>query len=302
MEVPVVDLPVVDPAAPVENDPFALDEAKLVSLSPEQRAGLDPIFTEWKNKAKAEIEKSGKTYEEKYRPAEEKAKALDELVKDQRFVSWWQNLQQTATQTNPQGGNAIAGSKPQDFASPEEWQQAVIDASNGDHTKMQALQARIYTIMATPVIQRIEAGQAELRTTLEMRDLFERHADAKELDQVGRNLADANDKSESLLESCLSWAQDNNRPLEEGYARARRWADAMKVGAKQEAMGLVSGKKQSVTSGPSTNKQTVPVVEVADSDELMQKHMDYVAAGQTPPRFVIRPPAPVSRDRWTQKT
>jgi hypothetical protein len=174
MDTPVQEAPVESPVAeaPVSNDPFALDEVKLASLSPEQRAALDPVFEEWKTKAKSEIEKTGKSYEEKYKPSEEKARALDELVKDQRFVSWWNSLQNTATQNNPQGATAIAGSKPQDFATPAEWQAAVIDASNGDHTKMQELQARIYTMMASPVIQRIEAGQAELRTTLEMRDLL----------------------------------------------------------------------------------------------------------------------------------
>lgn len=303
MEIPVAEVPVIDaPAVPAPSDPFSFDETKFASFSPEQRASLTPVFEEWKGRAKAEIEKAGKTYEEKYKPAEEKARALDELVKDQRFVSWWQDLQTTAAKTNPDGASAIKGSTPQDFASPSEWQAAVIDASNGDHTKMQALQARIYTMMATPVIQRIEAGQAELRTTIEMRDLFERHADAKELDAIGRNPADPKDQSESLLESCLSWAQENGRSLEEGYARARRWVDAMRVGAKQEAMGMVDDKKKAVTSGPSTNKPGATIVEVADSDELMQKNMEYIASGQTPPKFVIRPPAQNNRDRWAQKT
>ena len=178
----------------------------------------------------------------------------------------------------------------------------MIDASNGDHTAMQTLQARIYTMMATPVIQRIEAGQQELRTTLEMRDLFERHADIKELDAIGRNPNNPKDVSESLLENCLKWAQDNNFPLEEGYNRARKWVDAMRVGAKQEAMGMVNEKKQSVTSGPSTNKAGAAVIEVADSDELMQRQMEATLSGGPVPRFVIRPPAPNNRDRWTQKT
>jgi hypothetical protein len=76
----------------------------------------------------------------------------------------------------------------------------------------------------------------------------------------------------------------------------------MRVGAKQEAMGMIQDKKQSITSGPSTSKAGAAIVEVADSEELMQKHMEAIAAGQTPPKFVIRPPAAVSRDRWTQKT
>lgn len=307
MDTPIADVPAAQPApqepSSAPADPFSLDEGKLAALTPEQRAAVEPVFTEWKTKAKQEIEKTGKTYQEKYRPAEEKARALDELVRDQRFVSWWQNIQKAATQNNPQSKGAIDGSKPQDFATAEEWQSAVIDASNGDHTKLQALQARAYTVMATPVIQEIRAGQAELRTTLEMRDLFEKHRDAAELDAIGRNQTDPNDGSESLLENCLNWAQANNRPLEEGYQRAKKWADAMRVGAKQEAMGMVNEKKQAVTSGPSTSKGgAAQVVEVADSDELMQKNMEYVISGQTPPKFVIRPQAPQNRDRWAQKT
>lgn len=303
MDAPVVEPIVQEPsAAPAAADPFSLDEARLASLSPEQRAALDPVFDEWKTKAKQEIEKTGKTYEEKYRPHEEKSRALDELVRDQRFVSWWRNIQSAATQQNPQGQQAINQSQPQDFATPEEWQQAIIDGSNGDHRKMQDIQKRAWTVMATPIIQEVRAGQAELRTTMEMRDLFERHSDAKELDLIGRNATDPNDRSESLLESCLNWAQDNRRPLEEGYARARRWADSMRVGAKQEAMGMVDEKKRSVTSGPSTNKAGSQVIEVADSDELMQRNMEYIANGQTPPKFVIRPPVPNNRDRWAQKT
>ena len=83
--------------------------------------------------------------------------------------------------------------------------------------------------------------------------------------------------------------------------RARKWADALKVGAQQQAMGLVQGKKESVTSGPSTAKGGQAVVEVSGPDELMQKNMEYLAAGQTPPRFVIRNQEAPKGQRWENK-
>lgn len=284
-----------------EPDPFALDESKFISLTPEQRASLDPVLQEWKTKAKAEIDSRTKSYEEKYKPHMEKAQALDELVKDPRFQGWWTNIQKQAIQANPGGAQATAQAKPQDFATEQEWQEAWQNAYQGDYQKFRDIQARMFSIMATPVVQKLQEGQAELKTTLEMKDLFERHPDAKELDSIGRNATDPNDKSESLLESCLNWAEENGRPLEEGYMRAKKWADSLKVGAQQQAMGLVQEKKQSVTSGPTTQKAGPQIVEVADADELMAKNMEYLASGQTPPKFVIRGQGNQSGTRWAQR-
>lgn len=297
---PVVDAPAPAPVEP--SDPFSVDEAKFASLTPEQRASLEPVLTEWKTKAKGEIEKHGKTYEEKYKPYEEKARALDELVRDNRFQQWWQNLQQGVAAQVP-GSAASAGTvQPKDIATAEEWQQAISDAYQGNGQKMKEIQARMISAMAAPVVQRLQQGQEELKTTLEMKDLFERHADAKALDTIGRNTTDPNDKNLSLLEMALNWADDNGKSLEEGYQLAKRWADSMKVGAQQEALGMVQEKKASVTSGPSTQQGGQAVVEVQDADELMSKNMEYVLAGQKPPRFVIRPKQEGSATRWAQRT
>lgn len=293
-----------EPSAPaaVAADPFSLDETSLASLSPEQRAALDPVFEQWRTKAKTEIEKNGKTYEEKYKPHMEKAQALDELVKDPRFQGWWRSVQQNAAAQNPSGAAVAQSAKPQDFATEQEWQQAWSDAYGGDYTRFKEIQQRMFATMATPVIQQLRQGQEELKATLEMKDLFERHSDAKSLDLVGRNAQDPNDKSLSLLEMCLNWADESGRPLEDGYQMAKRWADSMKVQADQKAMGLVQDKKASVTSGPSTNTTGTSVVEVADADELMARNMEYLASGQKPPRFVIRPREASSSSRWSQKT
>ena len=304
MDAPVAEAPVAEPVAePVGSDPFSLDESKLASLSPEQRASIDPIIDEWKTKAKAEMDKAGKTYEEKYKPHQEKAQALDELVKDPRFQQWWRTIQGQAIQQNPGAAGAITQAKPQDFATDQEYQDAVSGLYSGDSTKFKEIQNRMFVTLATPVIQQLKQGQDELKATLEMKDLFERHADAKELDAIGRNLTDPNDKSESLLESCLEWADRNGKTFEEGYARAKAWADSLRIGAQKQAMGMVDSKKASVTSGPSTNKPSAAVVEVEDAEELMAKNMEYLASGQTPPKFVIRGrEVPTSGNRWSQRT
>ncbi len=299
--------PPVEAPAPVDaNDPFALDEAKFATLAPEQRAALDPLLNEWKTRARGEIEKTTKTWEEKYRPIEEKARALDELIKDQRFQGWWNTTVNNTGATQQTQQTA----QPLDFATPEEYQQAISDAYGGNGTKLREIQARIFSAMATPVIQDLRKSQQELRTSQEefrmsqeMRDLFSRHDDAKELDSIGRKTNDPTDTSKSLLEMCLDWAHENGKSLEEGYAKASSWRDALRSSAEQKAMGLIQSKKESVTSGPSTAKGGQNVVEVADADELMQKNMEYLANGQTPPKFVIRKAETISSDkRWGNKT
>lgn len=71
-----VEAPVQEPVAPVPADPFALEESSLASLSPEQRASLDPILNTWRERAKQEIEKSGKSVEDRYAPLKERPKRL----------------------------------------------------------------------------------------------------------------------------------------------------------------------------------------------------------------------------------
>lgn len=297
---PVVIQEPVTPESSPSNDLFSLDDSRLASLSPEQRATLGPVIEEWKSKAKEEVQKTGKTYEDKYKPHAEKAQALDQLVQDPRFQTWWRNVQTGVTQQNPQAAGAIQGSQPQDFATPEEWQNAMAEAYQGDPTRLKSIQTRMFATLASPVIQQLKEGQEQLRSTLEMKDLFERHTDAKELDLIGRDATNPNDQSKSLLEFALEWADANKKPLEEGYQLAKRWSAALQVKEQQKAMGMVQEKKASVTSGPSTNQPTGNIVEVADADELMEKNMEYLASGQKPPKFVIR--SAQKQNSWAQRT
>lgn len=268
-------------------DPFAIDEAQLASLSPEQRASLDPIIDGWKKKASEQIETTRKTVsEESSKPYREKAEALDNLVKHPAFVQWWNDQQKTAMQGQPaQVRDQIASTKPQDFATPEEWSQAVIDASNGNPQKVQEIIARGFSMMATPFVQGLGQQVSTLKTESEMNALMKTHPDYEELDQIGLD-----DKGEgtSLLEHCINWAEANRKPLEEGYQMARRWADSIASGAKAAAMGIVKDKKDSVTAGPSTASGGETIVYVRDQDELIRKSMQAELEGKKGLRFEIK--------------
>lgn len=279
----------VEPQAPVVQapaDPFSLDENSLASLTPEQRAGLDPIISSWRERANQEITKRESSAAEKYRPLEEKAQALEKLTNYAPFVQWWQQQQQAAAQGGTQAQQQqIAGSQPQQFASPQEWQEAVLEASNGDSSKLQAIQSRMMSQWAAPLVQKIQSDHQALRTEMELKNLFEVHANAKQLDQIG---LDAKGEGVSLLEQGLDWAERNGRTLEDGYRLAEQWYNSMKLTAQQQAMGIVNDKRASVTAGPSTQTGGKAVVEVASMDELLAKSMDAQLRGDKDTRFVVK--------------
>lgn len=278
---PVVEAP--QPVAPVvadPNDPFLADETQLASWAPEQRAVLDG----WKKKASETISQREKSVEEKYKAHVEKAGALDQLTRHPEFQKWWVAQQQPKNM--PSGGTPTA---PADVATPEEWSTAVIDASNGQPQKLQALNMKMWSQQATPIVQQLQQKQQLLETTLEMKNLFERHPDAKDLDSIGRDSSVPGDKSPSLLEIGMYYAVDQQgKSVEEGYNLARKWADALGKTAKQQALGIVQDKKDSVTAAPSTAKTNSTVVEVDSFEELTRRNMEALLAGQTPPKFVVR--------------
>lgn len=272
--------------APVA-DPFALDETALASFSPEQRASLSPILDGWKKRASEEISKRETEVSQKYKPLEEKAQALDKLTNYKPFVEWWQAQQNSAkTGAGPQAQAAIQQTKPQDIATPQEWQEAIWEASNGDSAKLQSLQSRMFATWATPVVQQLRQEQLTMKTELAVKDLFERHGDAKELDSIG--IDPKTKEGVSLLEMGLDWAERNGRSLEDGYALAKRWADQLRVGAQQQAMGMVQDKKAAVTASNSTANNNTSVVEVADAEELIRRSLESQLSGNKDVRFVIK--------------
>ncbi len=289
----MADTDVIEPQAPIETqappapaDPFSLDENSLASLTPEQRAGLDPIINSWRERANQEISKRESSAAEKYKPLEEKAQALEKLTNYAPFVQWWQQQQQAAAQgANRNQQQQIAGSQPQQFASPQEWQEAVLEASNGDASKLQQIQARMMSTWAAPLVQKIQSDQHALRTEMELKNLFESNPIAKTLDQIG---LDAKGEGVSLLEQGLDWAERNGRPLHEGFRLAEQWYNSMKMSAQQQAMGMVNDKRASVTAGPSTQTQSKNLVEVGSMDELIAKSMDAQLRGDKETRFVVK--------------
>src|SRR3990167_9510247 len=251
---PVVQAPAQPPVAD-PNDPFSVDEARLSTFAPEQRAVLD----EWKKKASETIETRGKSAEEKYKAHVEKATALDQLTRHPEFQKWWVSQQEA--------GKPKPAVNSQDVATPDEWSSAIVEASNGDASKLQAIQAKMWSSM-------------------EMKNLFERHPDAKDLHEIGANAAD---KSPSLLEIAMDYAvTKQGKTMEEGYKLAKSWEQALGSKANQAALGMVQDKKDSVTASTSTNQPGGQVVEVGSTDELIQRNMEAMLSGQKRPRFVVK--------------
>ena len=277
--------------APVAADPFALDEAKLISLSPEQRASIEPIISEWKSKATKEIETARKTVEDKYKPLEEKATALDNLVKYPQFQQWWAGMQQAATQNmNQQQQRQAAQVQPQDVASPQEWQQALQNAYMGDSGALMQIQQRMMQSWAAPVVKDITDRQKYLETSMEMKELFEKNPEASDLDKVTMDGKAPNAKNPSVLEVCMRYVVDQNGgTLKQALEMAKGWANQFDMKAKQRAMGMVQEKKGETVSGPSSSQGGNAVVYVEDQDELIRKNMEALMSGQKPPQFVIRP-------------
>lgn len=286
MEDTQVQDPPVAVAGVAPADPFSLDENSLVSLSPEQRGAVEPIINVWRVKANEEISKREAAATERYKPMEERAAALDKLTKYQPFVQWWNQQQSAAQQQNPGQAGAISQAKPDSYASPQEWSDAVLEASNGDATKLQNIQARMMATWATPLVKQLTEKQQVLETQMNLKDLFESHPDAKALDQIG--LDPKTKDGVSLLEQALDWAERNGRTMEDGYNLARKWADQFKVASQQEAMGLVNSKRSEVTAGPSTASASTNVITVDNVDELMKRSLDAQLSGNKDVRFVIR--------------
>jgi hypothetical protein len=263
-------------------DPFALDEAAFASLSPEQRAAVEPIITTWKERANEEISKRETSYTEKYKPYEEKAQALEKLTSYAPFQKWWQEQQMQAQRQNPGNG------QPAEFGQVKndpEWQAAILDASTGDPTKLQALQSKFMNDYFTPIAQRLAATQLEIKKELEFKDLLDAYPDMKELDAIG--LDPKTKEGVSLLQMGLEWAENNGKSMADGYQLARRWADQMQAGAKDQAMGMVKGKKDGIITGPSSQSSNTNVIAVRDADELIRRSMEAQMDGRKDLRFVI---------------
>jgi hypothetical protein len=250
------------------SDPFEVDESSFVSLTPEQRAALDPVLTKWKESAKTYTQtvaqKERAEEAKKYADHVKKAAALDRLITDQRFVKWYQ-------ETN--GNGSGAGAAPKTVASAEEWAQAYQKLSEGDPGPLEQLQAKLVMSVGGPQLQAQREQMQLLRQENEMNKLWALHPDAKELDQIGR---EEDENAPSLLQLAAQGIVDKGGTWEQAYALAKKVAQSMENKGKRAAMGLVEGKKGSVTEGKSKTNSVKDdgVVYVDTFNEALTKNIE----------------------------
>ena len=249
------------------SDPFAVDESQFVSLTPEQRAALDPVLNKWKETAKSYAQKEREAEGKKYTDHVKKAAALEKLVADPRFVKWYQET------NNPQQPTS-----PKSVASAEEWAQAYQALSAGDPAPLEALQTKLVMSVGGPQLQATQQQMHMLRMENEMAKLFANHADAKDLDQIGR---EDNPEAPSLLQLAAQSVMDKQGGTwEQAYALAKQVALAMENKGKRAAMGLVTEKKGSVTEKPSTNTKEEGVQYVDTMEEAMAANIEAAMDGR----------------------
>lgn len=243
------------------SDPFAVDESQFVSLSPEQRAALDPVLNKFRETAKTYARSEREAEGKKYKDHVTKAQALEKLVSDPRFVKWYQET------NNPQ---TVA--TPQSVASAEEWAQAYQSLSAGDPMPLEKLQTKLVMSVGGPEIQRTRSEMNMLRQENALNKLFAGHSDAKDLDQIGR---EEDPNAPSLLQLCAQSVMDRQGGTwEQAYALAKQVALSMENKGKRAAMGLVTEKKGSVTEKPSTNSREEGVQYVDTMDEAMSRNIE----------------------------
>jgi hypothetical protein len=255
------------PEKPAEGtDPFALDESKFVSLAPEQRAALDPVLSEWKEKAKSYAQRERESEAKKYTEHVKRAQALEQLTKDPEFVKWYQ--ERVKPKPPPQSSVATAA----------EWAEAVNLMASGDPTAFQNLQQRAFQTWAQPTVQTMSQQLATVQAESEMTKLFATHPDAKDLDQIGR---EADPNNPSLLELALYSVKDRQGgTMEQAYEVAKRVALGMENKGKRAAMGLVDEKKKGITEkgGPSSKEEGVIYVDTME--EAMTQNIEAAMDGR----------------------
>lgn len=227
--------PTADEAAKevIEQDPFAVDENSFVSLTPEQRAALDPVMTKWKESAKTKFSEMEKE-RDGLKVHVPKAQALDKLVSDQRFIEWYNGLsktQQTAVQEKPQG------------ISPESWIEAMQGLASNDSTKWNQLLSQ----WAQPTVNGFQQSMSALQNENAMQKMYASHPDAKDLDQIGR---DDGVESPSLLQICANVSLSRGGTWEQGYQLAKSVSRSMENRGKRAALGIVDEKKGAITEKP----------------------------------------------------
>lgn len=246
-------------------DPYALDETQLSTLAPEARVAFDGVTKAWREKAEAARTSAVQEATAKYKDYDEQKKfadALRQLSTQPWFVQAYnQSQQQQQLQQQQQQQNSIA--------TPEMWAQAVQEMAAGNPAFWNSLQQKQFMANAAPFIKDFQQMKTEQAQDRARDALFSAHPDADELDiQEG--------DAPSLLEMAVYQVVDKQGGTwEQAYQYARSIADGYKKNAKDAALGLVNGKKASVTEQTSQqSRETENVVEVASAEEALRKNVE----------------------------
>lgn len=258
---------VSQPVPATTTDPFSMDEATLAALSPEGRTAVEPILQTWKKSAMETLTKERTSSGE----LSEKAKALDTLVKDPKFVKWYQD------QMNPQPQRAPVDNTPKEpLIRPEDWADALQKMAGGDSSKWEQLNEKLIKSKVEPSYATLDKQTKDLNLKIELNDLFTKHPDAKDLDTAG------------VLEPFLYYYTDlRGRPMEEAYQAANKSWNAAMAKAKNAALGMVNGKKESITETAPTSSGAEQVIEVNSPDEMLRRQIEATMKGQKV-RFQLR--------------
>jgi hypothetical protein len=250
------------------DDPFAVDESQFVSLSPEQRAALDPVMSKWKESANSYAQRARDEEGKKYQQHVKESEALRKLTADPRFIKWYNET------NNPQTGNVA----PRSVASAEEWSQAYQSLAAGDPLPFEQLQAKLVMSVGGPQLQRTQQEMSMLRAENEMNKLWAAHPDAKDLDVIGR---EEDPEAPSLLQiAAQSTMQGGMVDWNRAYALAKKVSLSMENKGKRAAMGMVTEKKGSVTEKPSTNSREEGVQYVDTMEEAMTANIEAAMDGR----------------------
>lgn len=270
-ETPAVSSPVQD----TTSDPFHFDESALSQLTPESRTAIEPLIQSWKKSALETITKT----KESYKSAEEKAQALDKLVKDENFVSWYNqtyNRQTTPADEVEETSGEEDVRKP--IVTPQEWNEALQLAANGDPTKYEELNRRIAEAATLPALTEIQKKQNEMKMSIELDNVFRNHPDVRELDSIKVNDSPG---APSLFEMALYYVHDRNgRSMEEAYGAAKNLYNNIMAQAKKSAMGMLQEKKTSVTEGPTTSTNESSVIYVDSPEQVLREQIKANMAGK----------------------
>jgi hypothetical protein len=163
-------------------------------------------------------------------------------------------------------------------ATNEQYALAIQEAAAGDPTKLNAIITRSFQMIAAPTIKEFTQLKQEQAQDRELDALFRMYPDAEELDDP-KLFGEGNP---TPLELAVHRVVDQQGgTFEQAYKVARQMASALESKYKNQALGMVNGKKQSVTEKTSVqSKETDNIVEVGSGEEALRKNVEASMRGQ----------------------